>query len=275
MQVTQPQPRSSDSPDQRLPKVSLGPVAADLFTQFTVLPTVDSTNDWLWRQYETATIHGMVCLADQQTAGRGRGDRVWTSTAGSNLTFSFGWSPDAALDLGGLSLIIGRSLVRALRSVGVDSVGLKWPNDLLVAGGKLGGVLTEIRCRGNTRTCVIGVGINVALDAEDTGLIDRPWCDLMSLGVTLERNDLLAVCLNQLALDIEDYNDSLQQIVSEWPSLSVHYKELVDLHLGNKTITGVDLGIDELGRLLIKSDDGVHAFAVGETSLRINSTNNR
>src|SRR5882672_12307135 len=108
---------------------------------------------------------GVLLIADEQTAGRGRRGRRWYSAPGADIAFSL--SAEVAKPVAGLSLVAGVAAARALRALGVAQAALKWPNDLLVGGAKLGGILVETRANGGGATkAVIGVGINLRGAAE-------------------------------------------------------------------------------------------------------------
>lgn len=215
----------ADDLDQQAIDALLQKSASKWLKEITIQSEVDSTNDWLWRRHQASDINGLVCVAEQQTAGRGQYDRHWHSVASGSLMFSLGWQPATEFDLSRLPQVIGRTLVHVLRNLGFDSVTLKSPNDLMVANKKLGGILTEVRSRGSASICVIGVGVNVSIAKISTNKIDRPWCDLRSLGYRGDRNQILAAFLNQLTADLSRYEHSLQQMISEWPTLSTHSGE--------------------------------------------------
>ena len=108
-----------------------------------------------------------VLLAEFQSAGRGRRGRAWLAPPGAGICLSLSWTfPEAPPELGALGLVIGVCVLRALTALGVKDLALKWPNDLLLDGRKLGGVLIELRGESAGPACVvIGIGLNVALGA--------------------------------------------------------------------------------------------------------------
>src|SRR5689334_3411849 len=120
-----------------------------------------STNDLLLKETQP-----VLLAAEEQTAGRGRRGRRWHSAPGAGLTFSLSTRLER---LAGLPLAAGIAVARALRALGAGTVELKWPNDLVVGGAKLGGILVQAR-RG---LAVIGVGINVQPDAALARRLDR------------------------------------------------------------------------------------------------------
>ena len=124
------------------------------------LDSVDSTNDYLSRAYQQGRVSGCaVVLTQAQTAGRGRAGRSWKAVPGASLCFSLGL-PVAGYQLPFLPLCVGLAVAEVLERFEVP-VQLKWPNDLIVGGQKLGGVLCESFHTGSGATTVIGVGLNV------------------------------------------------------------------------------------------------------------------
>ena len=182
-----------------------------------LLADIDSTNSELMRRAAAGAPGGMCLAAEVQTAGRGRRGRAWHSALGASLTFSLLWRFDkGAAQLGGLSLVVGLAVLRALRSLGdpgpvlktmdPDRISLKWPNDIVAGDAKLAGVLIETQgdMLGPTYV-VIGVGINVNLSASLKSSIDQPATDINALSDHLpSRNQLLARTLQELvgALDV-------------------------------------------------------------------------
>ncbi len=125
-------------------------------------PRIDSTNTYLRTLREEEFHHGMVALADEQTGGRGQGSRVWVSEPCANLLFSIGLRPKSPERLILLTLTIAERLAGYLSDLLGDPVTIKWPNDVLVKGCKIAGILSETQFRGaQMQRMVIGVGLNV------------------------------------------------------------------------------------------------------------------
>ncbi|EED34157.1 biotin-[protein] holoenzyme synthetase putative transcriptional repressor of biotin synthesis (BirA family) [Luminiphilus syltensis NOR5-1B] len=149
-----------------------------------VVPEVGSTNEVLLRRAFMAddplTIHGKVFLAEQQLGGRGRRGRSWVSPMAQNLYLSIGWCFDAGVEaMAGLSLAVGVAVAGGIRECcGVD-VSLKWPNDVYLAGHKVGGVLIETAGDASGPcAAVIGIGINVAMRGASSNAITQDWTAL-------------------------------------------------------------------------------------------------
>ena len=266
-------PGGIDLLDAAQVKVALGARASALLTGLEILDSVDSTNAQLMRRAEQGCSSGMVCTAEQQTAGRGRRGRQWVSPYASNLYLSLLWEfSQGAAALEGLSLAVGVAVARALRACAVPNVQLKWPNDVLYRGAKLGGILLEMR--GDTAgSCqvVIGVGLNVAMPAAAAGAIDQAWTDIKTITANQHpgRNRLLAAVLNELlplAADFEQQGFSHWR--DAWQSLDAFDGVAVVLNTGSAQLGGIARGVDERGALQLETTTGVQSVYGGEISLR-------
>jgi len=145
----------------------LGESARERVKRLDTVWTVGSTNTLLLERANPAVGSSEVLLAEYQTAGRGRRGRTWVAPPGGSICLSLSWMfGEVPRDLSALGLVVGVCALRALRLLGLDTVGLKWPNDLLVDERKLGGILIELRAESAGPACVvIGIGVNVALGA--------------------------------------------------------------------------------------------------------------
>ncbi len=132
-------PGGIDLLDAALVQAALSPQAAALLTSLQLLETIDSTNAEAMRQVVAGAGAGLVCSAEQQSAGRGRRGRTWVSPFARNLYLSVVWQyHQGAAALEGLSLAVGVAVARALAANGLPAVQLKWPNDVVYRGAKLG-----------------------------------------------------------------------------------------------------------------------------------------
>ena len=249
---------------------ALSPAVRDRLKGITVLDSVDSTNTWLGARSSDPE----VCLAEFQSAGRGRRGRNWVSPFAANLYLSLSWRfaewPPGFTALGMVTAI---AAVRALEALGVREVRIKWPNDLIAGGRKLGGVLIDIQGEppGATRA-VIGLGLNVRMPAAAAQDIDQPWMDLATLtdGHPPERNRLAAALIGSLVTAMREFADQgFAAFSADWQSLDLVAGRAVALHSHEQTVTGVAAGVDEQGALLLKTPQGVKRFVSGDLSLRI------
>lgn len=230
-----------------------------------------STNSELRALAEEGAAHATVLVCEEQSAGRGRRGRIWRSVRGGGLTFSLLWrlAPHAPAPTG-LSLAAGVALARALESFGVTGLRLKWPNDLLLDGRKLGGILVETTT-GPHPGAVIGVGLNVALPADfDTGG-EFGAADLAAaLSPRPSRNRLLGAVLCSLAAVLDRFAlEGFRGLRQDWLDRAAWLGEPV--RLGSQfapPVEGTLAGIDADGAALIAGREGVRRVASGELSLR-------
>lgn len=235
---------------------------------------LDSTNGYLLAVATQGWPSGVVCLAEQQTAGRGRQGRSWLTPFGASLAYSLLWrfagSPEA---LSGLSLATGIAVARVLKGAGVSEVGLKWPNDVWWQGRKLGGILLESGGKAGDFYVVAGVGINFALPRQEALVIDQPWVDLQEiLGVEqISRNQWAAALISELVETfIEFERGGFADLAAEWAQFDQVVGRQVSLHLPNATVTGIARGVDATGALLLETADGrIKPYIGGEIRLRI------
>jgi BirA family transcriptional regulator, biotin operon repressor / biotin---[acetyl-CoA-carboxylase] ligase len=242
-----------------------------------VLAQVDSTNRYLMQESARGIAHGTCVAAHIQTAGRGRRGRQWLSQLGGSLTFSLLWRFQCgAAGLSGLSLVVGLALVRALHSLGLTAVQLKWPNDLLVQQQgqwhKLGGILIELQGdMEGPSAAVIGIGLNLEIAPEMRQSIDQPVLGLNALATQpLDPNLLLGRCLSQLAIHLNQFAEQgFAYFQHEWTAVHAFHQQPVNLLLANgQSIPGQVLGVAEEGSLLVETATGQQRFNAGEISVR-------
>jgi BirA family transcriptional regulator, biotin operon repressor / biotin---[acetyl-CoA-carboxylase] ligase len=237
-----------------------------LWSSVEVVASTGSTNaDLLAR----GGAEGQVLVAEEQTAGRGRMGRSWTSVPGASLTFSVLLRPTSVPPArrGWLPLLTGVAVASALRSAVAVPAMLKWPNDVLVGGRKLAGILAEQSPDGST--VVVGVGLNVAtpedaLPASPTGL---PATSLLVEGADVAREPLLVEVLRQLErwylAFLSDSDPVRSGLLAEYRSLcgTLGRTVRVELPVG-RVLTGVAEDIDPSGRLLVRADEATSVTPV-------------
>lgn len=245
------------------------------FNRIDILTSIDSTADYLSREWQLNRGKGIVCVAEHQTAGRGRKGRGWTSPFAANLYFSIGVSlPLGMTALGGFSLAIGMSLAKILNKMTAQKIKLKWPNDLVFEGKKLAGILVEASGDSNDSSFLnIGVGLNWDMHQNQGGVIDQPWVNLKDLlAVEMTRNQVLVNLLSGVDEAIERYlTKGFKGFYAEWKALSALILQPVSIHLAHSVVSGVEVGIEESGAIQIKTASGIETFHSGEVSLRKNS----
>lgn len=271
---------------QRLQR-RLSPSAAALLTDFEWFDSIGSTNTHAIAQVKSDIAQvksdngaaGYVCMAQSQTAGRGRRGRKWVSPPGRNIYCSLVWSyASGVAAMQGLSLAVGVAIVSVLRQMHVTGVQLKWPNDIVYHGRKLGGVLIEA-CQ-NTAGCwhaVVGVGLNVQMPTAAIPRIDHPWTDIATIVADTRMqvidnqqwHDNLWVWLLEALLPLLA-NFELQGFAAyrhDWQRLDAYRGQRIGVQQGVSHVVGWNRGVDEMGRLQLESSDDWHVIDSGDISL--------
>ena len=208
-----------------------------------VFQKVDSTNSHIMdRARANKKIAGYACLAESQLAGRGRRGRAWQSPYGKNIYLSLGWTFHTGVSaVEGLSLAVGVVVCDVLEALGFTGAQLKWPNDILVDGHKLGGVLIEL-LGDSVGECsvVIGLGLNVSMLEEDAADVDQRWTSLALQGAEMNRSLLASHLISSLFDLLGDYSQQgFGPHQSRWNSLSAYSGAEVGLISPAHTIVGV------------------------------------
>jgi BirA family biotin operon repressor/biotin-[acetyl-CoA-carboxylase] ligase len=238
--------------------------------------SLDSTNSELLRR-DTPMRGCAVLLAERQSGGRGRRGRAWASPLAAHVYLSLARRFEGGLArLGGLSLVAGLAACEALRESGHADVGLKWPNDLVVAEGKglrkLGGLLVEGGGEaGGAARAVIGLGLNVRMPAAAAGHIGQPWIDLASMSpLTLSRNAIVARLLSHLLPALQQFDaHGLEPFLQRYATVDALSGRTLRVHEGDGAWPAIALGIATDGALRVRDGTGrerrVHA---GDVSVR-------
>jgi len=231
-------------------------------TQVRVVGRCSSTNEVLLRDASAGTT---LLAAEEQTAGRGRRGRRWHSAPGAGVTFSLRRRVQRPVrELACLSLVAGVAVARALRGLGVRGAALKWPNDLLVGGAKLGGILVETRSHARGATAVIGIGINCRRTPGLEGKLRRRVAFLDD-SVRLERNQVIQHTARAL-LDALDAFDAkgLDAVRADWEAMDAHAGQRLRVRLADgRTVSGVASGLAPDGALQLRTRSGLRAVASG------------
>lgn len=213
--------------------------------------------------------------AEYQRAGRGRRERSWLSPPGGSICLSLGWS-FASLpgEAGALGLVIGVCALRALQQSGVPGVALKWPNDLVVDGAKLGGILIELRAEsGGPAFIVVGIGLNVALGNTLSAAVvatgTRPT-DLAQLGIPRCDRNTLAAALIAASVDglLHFERAGFRAFADAWRAADALAGKPVLVNADSGPVRGHARGIDANGALCVQTRDGLQRFTSGEVSVR-------
>lgn len=251
-------------PDARLSVASIAAALGPLSSRFDVdvVAECDSTNTLLLARADGSP-SGAVIVAERQTAGRGRMGRQWHAEPDASLTFSLLYKlPRGALP-SGLSLAVGVAIAEALRELGVAGVALKWPNDILRHGKKLGGILIEL----TGSAAVIGVGLNLRLPAY---LPDEVKRVATALDMDIDRNVLLARVLASLHGVLEAFGSGgFAALRDRWLARNAHTGLPVRVISAFAVpVEGICIGVDVDGALLLETAVCVQRIVSGDVSLR-------
>lgn len=232
-----------------------------------IFPSLDSTNTWLLEKPNTCF---SICLAEEQTAGRGRRGRVWQSPKSGNIYFSLRWCfEQVPANYGCLGLVVGVTVAEALADYGLQGQMIKWPNDIYYQGRKLGGIL--LQTAQPLQQVVIGIGLNTSMPAELGANIDQAWCDLSEiLQQGIDRNRLIAAILKQLIPALQAFpHFNMQNFKQQWQRWDWLDQQPVQVNTGNEVWQGKACGLDEQGQLQVALADGSRrAFSSAEVSVR-------
>jgi BirA family biotin operon repressor/biotin-[acetyl-CoA-carboxylase] ligase len=241
-----------------------------------VVDQTGSTNDDLLEVARLcAPEKPVVRAALHQFAGRGRHGRRWHDARGRALLFSVAtsWSRDPAA-AAAVTVACGISVAEVMRGRGIET-RLKWPNDLLLSGRKLGGILTELAIDAQgCSSLVVGVGVNLCLDPETRVAIDQPTAALdervVETRLVSEREQWIALLARAVLESIERFDhEGFAPFRARFDELFCYAgRSVVLMQAGLPALAGVATGIDAEGRLLLSTDHGVQAVSSGELSLR-------
>jgi BirA family transcriptional regulator, biotin operon repressor / biotin---[acetyl-CoA-carboxylase] ligase len=228
---------------------------------------VDSTNTYVRDQARLGAPPGLVVVADHQTAGRGRLDRRWKSPARANLLASVLLRPqcdgaDVHLCTGAVAL----AAADACRVVAGVAPVLKWPNDLLVAGSKLAGVLAEAEFSGGTLVAVVvGIGLNVAWPGPE-GAGGTCLDDVGTATAPIDRRMLLDHLLGALAARAGSLDDpgGRRDLAREVRQACATLGQPVRVVLAREEFTGKAVAIDDAGRLVVETGSGPRRVTAGD-----------
>lgn len=212
----------------------------------------------------------MLLAANEQTAGRGRRGRRWHSAPGCGVLFSLGLPLGRAVrDLGGLSVVAGVAAVRALRALGAAEAALKWPNDLLLRGAKLGGILVQTRAQGAGSVAVIGIGVN---HRDAHGLAARLRRGVAALEDVLrplpERNALIAALARELLGALRSFDaEGFSAFRDDWDALHAHAGQRLRVRLADgRQLAGIAAGLADDGALQLRTRTGLRAVHSGSVT---------
>lgn len=233
----------------------------------------DSTNTWAKRLAEEGKPSGTLAVADRQTQGKGRRGRTWNSPKGTSVYMTLLLRPDILpRDVSPLTLVMGLSAAEALEETLGLKAGIKWPNDIVVSGKKICGVLTEMSAQMDyIEYLVIGIGINVNTQEFPEEIRKMATSAALELGHSVSRAEIAAAVLRCFEKNYGTYlkTGDLRELLDVYREKMVNYNREVKVMGSDAAFTGVARGINEAGELLVERPDGdITAVSGGEVSVR-------
>lgn len=222
--------------------------------------------------------HAVALLAERQTAGRGRRGRAWFSPLARNVYLSLAWRFETGIaDLSPLPLLLALAASEALEAAGLDDHRIKWPNDLLLDGRKLGGCLAEVQGdAAGPCLAVLGIGLNVRMPAATPGAdaIDQPWTDVASHLPEVSRNRLAAGLVAALLDHLDRFErQGFEPFLESWSQRDDLASRTIRVRHPGGPIDGVARGVSPRGGLIVETPAGRRELHAGEVSVRARGYN--
>lgn len=234
---------------------------------------IDSTNTLAKELAENGAPEGTLVFAEEQTGGRGRRGRSWCSPKGTAVSMTLilrPWISPECVSM--VTLVMGLAAAKAVNELYPVRAGIKWPNDVVLGGKKICGILTELRMDGNgIRYLVVGIGINANVPEFPAELRETAVSLSQVLGKNVDRAELMAECLFWFEEYYERFIQAqdLSHLQKEYEELLLNRGRMVKVLEPGNEYTGVSRGINEKGELLVQREDGtVTAVYAGEVSVR-------
>ncbi len=233
---------------------------------------LESTQDYAKELAKQECVHGTLILAETQTAGKGRRGRVWQSPKGTTISMSLCLEPKLpAYKIAGVTLVMALAAAEAIIRETDAKPQIKWPNDIIVGGRKICGILTELHMKPEGYAVIIGVGINV-----NTEEFPEEICDIASslkreTGKEISREKLTASVLKYFELFYQQYEQTqnLALLKEGYEQLLINQGKRVQVLDPNGVYEGIAKGITEEGKLIVVKDDGIETCVdSGEVSVR-------
>ena len=248
--------RKIDFLDQELIRKKIDQIEGSSNIQLAVEQIIETTTRFFSNE-DIEKYEYSICFAEFQTKGRGRGENMWLSPYGSGVCFSILGSLPCKSSPLGLSIYCGIIVVRILRELGFKDVSLKWPNDLLHKGNKLGGILTELTSQHAEKyEFNIGIGINYNLGSDLNSMEQNPFppTDLMQIhhGTDISRSEISGTLAKAIIESLKNIDQrKMQKAFKLWPELDAFYQKEIKIIDDDQSLEGKNLGIDDSGALLL------------------------
>ena len=263
-------PQDAELLDPARLRAALPPSTTNWLRDLRVFGVIDSTNVRMVEAAQTQSIDGHCWFAELQTAGRGRRGRRWYSPFARNLMVSVGSALGGSpRDAGALSLAVGLAVADLIERLGVTDVALKWPNDVLVGGAKVCGILIELVAQRRSLESVIGIGLNLEASSDLRAVVDQEITGLRERGVRADRHAIGAGLIANVLRYVEAFRrDGFGAMRSAYDEVHICQDRQVSVEQGNRSYEGTVLGVTDRGELRIRGGGGERCFNGGEVSLR-------
>ena len=238
---------------------------------FIYCDEIISTNSELLSNKQFYKKPGTVLLAEKQLKGKGRKDRIWQSARGLNLTFSILLTKDivAGLNINHLNLAASLAVALAIENLYQLRTELKWPNDVLISGKKVSGILIETSVKGGKiERVVIGFGINLNQIVFEGDYNFPPTSLKLETGVIIDRETTLAEVLNIFEELIINLQAQPGSILEDWRAKCKMIGDTITITDGGQSKKGIFYDIDDDGYLLLKRNEVIEKVHFGDVSLR-------
>lgn len=246
-------------------------LAADHGLDWHYSDETESTNADVLRHFERYQ-REVSAVSEAQIAGRGRRGRQWHSPYARNIYCTIGLCKTLPANRQGLlSIVTGIALCRVLQQTAAAAVSLKWPNDLLAEGRKLGGILIESRPQGGERFFfAIGFGLNIFMPDEDLEAIAQPVTSLDRVALRpIDRSEVLIAAIDAVVQSIRNFDPAqTQTLIAEFESFDAFHGQQVEVISAGDRVCGINRGIDSEGLLRLETDQGLQLHSAAEISLQ-------
>jgi BirA family biotin operon repressor/biotin-[acetyl-CoA-carboxylase] ligase len=233
-------------------------------SKLDIFDLINSTNTYLLQQINQKAPSGWVCLANQQSFGRGRQEKIWYSPPGNNIYCSLFWRfKQLPTGLGiGIAIMLARKLKKYL-----PTIQIKWPNDLWVNGKKLGGILLEAK---TPKEIVIGIGINLSLSTDTHTELPQAISFDEITQQPIKRNECIGLILDTLFSELPYFEEEgLNPFIKDWEEFDVLKDKNIVVFTPKMAAKGIMRGINSAGELMLEDDVGLlRNFCYGEVSVR-------
>jgi len=234
------------------------------------LDTTESTNSYAASILADGIAEGTVVIAEEQTAGRGRSGRVWSSEKGQNLTFSIILKPKVPpASIGVISLYAALGVAEAVRDITGMPADCKWPNDVLLSGRKLCGILSDASIEGGTLSSVVlGIGLNVNQTEFPPEIRPTPTSLRLATGRWFDRVNVLSSVLERLESRYEDLQSQrFDAIIRAWESMASMMGGEIRIATHDGVLAGIARGIAEDGGLIVRTNGTDRKILAGDITI--------